>query len=44
MRGNQMKEFYQLANRVLRIKRSHLVVTRVMKTDPQGEAEVYDDK
>ena len=44
MRNNQMKEFYQLANRVLRIKRSHPVVTRVMVTNSKGEVEIYDDK
>jgi len=41
---NRLKEFYQLANKVLRIKRNHPVVTRVTRTNDQGEVEVIDDK
>lgn len=44
MRENRLKEFYQLANKVLRIKRSHPVVTRVTRIDDRGEVEVIDDK
>jgi len=44
MRENRLKEFYQLANKVLRIKRSHPVVTRVTRIDNRGEIEVIDDK
>jgi hypothetical protein len=44
MRENKLKEFYQLANKVLRIKRNHPVVTRVTRTDDRGEVEVIDDK
>lgn len=39
-----MKEFYQLANRVLRIKRNHPVVNKVQKINENGEEEVIDDK
>ncbi len=41
---NRMKEFYQLAFKVLRVKRNHPVVTRVMKDDDKGEVEVIDEK
>lgn len=39
-----MKEFFQLANRVLRIKRNHPVVSKVQKLNGNGEVEVIDDK
>lgn len=39
-----MKEFYALANKVLRIKRSHPVVTKVSKINEKGDVEAYDDK
>ncbi len=42
-RENKIKEFFQLANRVLRIKRNHPVVTRVMKDNDKGEVEVIDE-
>lgn len=44
MREGKMKEFYQLANKVLRIKRNHPVVTKVQRPDEHGEIEVIDDK
>jgi hypothetical protein len=44
MRENKMKEFYALANKVLRIKRSHPVVTKVSKINDKGDVEAYDDK
>jgi hypothetical protein len=43
-RENKVKEFYQLANKVLRIKRSHPVVSRVQRLNPQTEIESLDDK
>ena len=43
-RENKMKEFFQLANRVLRIKRNHPVVSKVQKLNGNGEVEVIDDK
>ncbi len=39
-----MKEFFQLANKVLRIKRSHPVVSKVQKLNQTGDLEVIDDK
>ena len=39
-----MKEFFQLANRVLRIKRNHPVESKVQKLNGNGETEVIDDK
>jgi hypothetical protein len=39
-----MKEFYQVANKVLRIKRNHPVVTKVKKENENGETEVFEDR
>ena len=39
-----MKEFYQVANKVLRIKRNHPVVTKVKKDNDNGESEVFEDR
>ena len=39
-----MKEFYQVANKVLRIKRNHPVVTKVKKDNESGESEVFEDR
>jgi hypothetical protein len=39
-----MKEFYQVANKVLRIKRNHPVVTRVKRESEVGETEVFEDR
>ena len=32
-RENKLKEFYQLANKVLRIKRNHPVVSRIQRVN-----------
>jgi hypothetical protein len=39
-----MKEFYQVANKVLRIKRNHPVVTKVKRDTENGESEVFEDR
>jgi hypothetical protein len=39
-----MKEFYRVANKVLRIKRNHPVVTRVKRDSETGESEVFEDR
>ena len=39
-----MKEFYQTANKVLRIKRSHPVVTKVKREMDGQDPEVFEDK
>jgi hypothetical protein len=39
-----MKGFYEVANRLMRIKRSNPVVTRVKKTNDSGEDEVFEDR
>ena len=39
-----MKEFYQVANKVLRIKRNHPVVTKVKRENDSGESEVFEDR
>jgi hypothetical protein len=39
-----MKEFYKVANKVLRIKRNHPVVSRVKRDNETGESEVFEDR
>ena len=39
-----MKEFYQVANKVLRIKRNHPVVMKVKRDTENGESEVFEDR
>jgi hypothetical protein len=39
-----MKEFYQTANKVLRIKRNHPVVTKVQLEMDEQDSEVFEDK
>ena len=39
-----MKEFYQKANALLKIKRNHPVVTKLQKVDELGDTVVFDDK
>ena len=39
-----MKEFYQVANRVLMIKRNHPVVTKVKRETETGESEIFEEK
>ena len=39
-----MKELYQVANKVLRIKRNHPVVTKVKREDDIGESELFEDR
>jgi CO dehydrogenase/acetyl-CoA synthase beta subunit len=39
-----MKEFYQVANKILRIKRNHPVVSRVKRDNETGEEEVFEDR
>ena len=44
LRAGEMKEFYRVANKVLRIKRNHPVVTRVKRDSETGESEVFEDR
>lgn len=39
-----MKEFYQIANKVLTIKRNHPVVTAVKRENENGESEVFKER
>ena len=39
-----MKEFYIKANSLLKIKRSNPVVTKVIREDELGEAQVFEEK
>ena len=44
LREGKMKEFYQIANKVLRIKRNHPVVSRVKRDYESGETEIFEDR
>jgi len=44
LRGGEMKEFYKVANKVLKIKRSNPVVTKVQRENLTGDTEVYTEK
>ena len=37
-----MKEFYNVANKVLMIKNNHPVVTKVKRDTPSGDPEIFD--
>ena len=39
-----MKELYQIANKFLRIKRNHPVVTAVKRENENGESEVFEER
>ena len=39
-----MKEFYKVANKVLKIKRSNPVVTKVQRENQAGDIEVHTEK
>ena len=39
-----MKEFYALVNKVMRIRRSNPVVTKVKRVSDSGDVEVFEDK
>jgi hypothetical protein len=39
-----MKEFYALANKIMRIKRSNPVMTKVKRVSDSGDVEVFEDK
>jgi hypothetical protein len=44
LRDGKMKEFYQISNKVLRIKRNHPVVTAVKRENKNGESEVFEER
>jgi hypothetical protein len=39
-----MKEFYALANKVMRIKQSNPVVTKVKRISDSGDVEIFEEK
>ena len=39
-----MKEFYKKANSLLKIKRNNPVITKVVREDELGEAQVFEEK
>ena len=44
LREGRMKEFYDLANRVMRIKRSNPVVTKVKRDTASGDTEIFEER
>ncbi len=44
LRDGKLKEFYQIANKVLRVKRSHPVVSRVKREVEGQEPEIFEDR
>ena len=44
LREGRLKEFYQVANKVLRIKRSHPVVSRVKREVEGQDPEIFEDR
>jgi hypothetical protein len=44
MREGQMKEFYQRANALLKIKRNNPVVTKVQREDELGDTQVFEER
>ena len=44
LRDGKLTEFYQVANKVLRIKRSHPVVSRVKREVEGQEPEIFEDR
>jgi methionyl-tRNA formyltransferase len=44
LKEGRMKEFYALANKVMRIKRSNPVVTKVKRISDNGDVEIFEEK
>ena len=44
LREGRMKEFYETANRYMRIKRSNPVVTKVKRSSDNGKVETFEDR
>ena len=44
LKEGRMKEFYALANKVMRIKRSNPVVTKVKRVSDNGDVEIFEEK
>ena len=44
LRDGKMKEFYQMANKVLMIKKNHPVVTKVKTDGSVGDVEVFEER
>ena len=44
LREGRMKEFYEVANRIMRIKRSNPVVTRVKRDTDSGDTEIFEER
>ena len=44
LREGKMKEFYELANKYMRIKRSNPVVTRIKRSSDGGEEEIFEER
>ena len=44
LREGRMKEFYEVANRIMKIKRSIPVVTRVKRDTDSGDTEIFEER
>ena len=44
LREGKLKDFYQVANKVLRIKKSHPVVSRVKREVEGQDPEIFEDR
>ena len=44
LREGRMKEFYETANRYMRIKRSNPVVTKIKRSSDGGEVEIFEER
>jgi hypothetical protein len=44
LREGKMKEFYDLANKFMRIKRSNPIVTKVKRNSGSGDVEIFEER
>jgi len=44
LREGKMKEFYATANRIMRVKRSNPVVSKIKRCNESGDTEVFEDR
>jgi hypothetical protein len=44
LREGRMKEFYELANKYMRIKRSNPVVTKIKQSNDNGDVEIFEER
>jgi hypothetical protein len=44
LREGRMKEFYDVANKIMKIKRSNPVVTKVKRDSDNGDTEIFEER